>query len=124
MKLSGPANRQWWWANLWFTVNWFVGALVALLIVGGLRGYPRGGIDALWLVTYMALTGFFAFVWPPIPMTEMAIRDLLRKRREAQDAARFESPGPGTDASGRERPRELGLHVAERHIADRRRGEE
>lgn len=111
--------RGWWWSNLWHVVNVFVGAVVALLIAGGLRGYA---LDALWLVTFLALALFFAFVWPPIPMIELMIRGLLRERRK--DAEPFESPEAGVGGLRSDDPRKLGLHVPQRDIADRRRGEE
>lgn len=111
--------RGWWWSNLWHVVNVFVGAVVALLIAGGLRGYA---LDALWLVTFLGLALFFAFVWPPIPMIELAIRGLLRKRRE--DASPFNGVETGGARLHGEEARKLGLHVPQRDIADRRRGEE
>jgi len=113
--------RGWWWSNLWHVVNVFVGAVVALLIAGGLRGYA---LDALWLVTFLALALFFAFVWPPVPMIELAIRSLLGRRREARHSDGFETVEPGRVSLRSDDPRKLGLHVPQRDIADRRSGKE
>lgn len=122
MKLSG---RQWWWAYLWHVVNLVVGVGLATIIaafMGGGRWFLDG--FAPTVVIFFALALFFAFVWPPIPKIELLIRALLRHRREARHAASFEGTERGIAARSGESPRQLGLHVPKRHIADRRRGEE
>lgn len=122
MKTS---DRQWWWAYLWHVVNLAVGIGLATIItafMGGGRWFLDG--FAPTVVIFFALALFFAFVWPPIPKIELLIRALLRHRREARHSASFESPEPRIGPRSGEGARKLGLHVAERNIADRRRGEE
>jgi hypothetical protein len=125
MRMSGPTGRrQWWWANLWHVINVIVGATVALLIAAGLGSRFGEPGQYLAAVTYLLLALFFIFVWPPIPKAELAIRALLRRRREVGASRRFESAEPGAGRIGGEGARELGLHVAQRNIPDRSRGEE
>ncbi len=122
MKLSG---RQWWWAYLWHVVNWLVGIAIAIVITAFMGG-AEWLIDgyAPTVVIFSALALFFAFVWPPIPKLELLIRALLRRSREARHSTGFKSTEPRIASRSSEDARELGLHVAERNIADRRRGEE
>lgn len=121
MRIAGPSSRQWWIANLWHVVNVAVGGAIAAVITAclGADAFLAGYVPAVLAFMFLAL--FFAFVWPPIPMIELA---LLRLRRGAEDAAAFERPEPLTGAGSGERPRELRLHVPKRQVADRRRGEE
>jgi hypothetical protein len=125
MRMSGPVNRQWWAAYFWYVVNLIVGAAIALVItayLGGGRWLLDGYAPSILIFLFLAL--FFAFVWPPIPKIELAIRALLRPRGEAGSSNGLEGGEPlvppGSDQGAGQRR----LHVPKREIADRRSGEE
>ncbi len=120
------ALLAWLWGWFWYFAN--AAAAVAIATAVQLAFAPSSTTltDAAPLapVAFWSLIVFFWFVWPPIPKIELAIRELLRRRREQRASRAFEDAKPGARRIGGEAARQLRLHVPQRDITDRSRGEE
>lgn len=121
------ALLAWFWGWLWYLANAAVAILIATVVQmsfapGSTTPSTAGPLAPF---AFGALVVFFWFVWPPIPKLELAIRDLLRRRRrKAGEAVILKHPETLIGSGSGQRPGELRLHVAEREITYRRTGEE